>query len=311
MCRSEWQTPACVTSSSTCRPVGSGVGSSISCSGFFASTTAQARIAFHSLSGRNRTGGHAAGQAPAARETQHRAGVPIHGKGKDDSMSDVLSRILGGVLGGGTGGSGYNSSPLGVPQSEAGRSGGAYGGSGYGGAMPGGGLGGLLGGGGMGGGLGGLLGGLLGGRGMGGGMGGGGLGGLAGGLGGMKGVALMALLAYMMRGQGGRQGLSSLTDHLRGAGLGNHVDSWVGNGPNQEVAPDELARAIPPEMLDEVQQHTGMGRDEVLSELSRGLPQMVHKLTPNGRLPDHDHELNDHDEGDLLSGFGIGPTRRT
>ncbi|MGG5808408.1 YidB family protein [Falsiroseomonas sp. CW058] len=228
-------------------------------------------------------------------------------------MSDVLSRILNGVLGGGAGGGmmgGGGSSPLGTPRlpgDEAGRSGGMFGG----GVAPGGGLGGLSGalGGGMGGGLGGILGGLLGGAGrspM-----GGTLGGLAGGLGGVKGMALMALLAYMMRGRGGASGLSSLTDHLRGSGLGPQVDSWIGPGRNEDVRPEELARAIPPEMLDEVQQHTGMGRDEILSQLSRGLPGMVDRLTPQGRLPERDDELNDHDEGDLLSGFGIGPTRRT
>jgi uncharacterized protein YidB (DUF937 family) len=114
----------------------------------------------------------------------------------------------------------------------------------------------------------------------------------------------------MTQGRGGAQGLSSLTNHLRGAGLGSHVDSWVSSGPNQEVAPDELARAVPPEMLAEVQQHTGMGRDEVLSELSRGLPHMVNQMTPNGRLPDRDDELHHHAEDDVLGGFSFGGTRR-
>jgi uncharacterized protein YidB (DUF937 family) len=119
----------------------------------------------------------------------------------------------------------------------------------------------------------------------------------------MKGVALMALLAYLLRRQGGRAGLMSLTDTLRGVGLDQHVDSWVGPGPNRQLTPDELARAIPPDALDAVEQQTGLGRDEVLSELSRGLPQMVDRLTPQGRLPERDEELNDHDERDVLGGF--------
>jgi uncharacterized protein YidB (DUF937 family) len=238
-------------------------------------------------------------------------------------MSDVLSRILGGILGGGQAGGGQTGGPFGggggnplgtprLPADEGGRFGGAQmpGGGGLGG-----GLGGMLGGGGMGGGLGSILGGLLGG-GMAGGRGGatggmgGGLGGLAGGLGGMKGIALTALLAYLMRQQGGRAGFSSLTDNLRGAGLGPQVDSWISNGPNQDVHPDELARALPPEALDDIERHTGLGRDEVLSDLSRGLPQMVNRLTPQGRAPETDDELNDHHEDDVLGSFGIGPTRR-
>lgn len=192
-------------------------------------------------------------------------------------MSDVLSRILGGLMGGGGGlgggMGGTGASPLGVPRLPGSEAGRS-------GGMPGGGM-------------------------------GGGLGGIASGLGGVKGLALMALLAYMMRGRGGVTGLSSLTEHLRGSGLGPQVDSWIGTGANQDVRPEEIARAIPPEMLGEVTRETGMGRDEVLSNLSRGLPGMVDRLTPRGRLPERDDELNDHDEGDLLTGFGIGPTRRT
>jgi uncharacterized protein YidB (DUF937 family) len=219
-------------------------------------------------------------------------------------MSDVLSRILGGLMQGGMAGGdprggqgGYGGgSPLGDPRLGRGAPGGQ-----------GGGLGDMFGDGG--GGLGGLLGGLLGG-----GQpqqrpaasGAGGLGGLASGLGGMKGMALMALLAYMMRGQGGRQGLASLTDQLRGAGLGEQVDSWVGPGQNRAIDPRELARAIPPQALDDIERHTGMGRDDVLSELSRGLPGMVDRLTPRGRMPNRDDELNDLDERDVLSNFDIG-----
>jgi uncharacterized protein YidB (DUF937 family) len=220
-------------------------------------------------------------------------------------MSDVLSRILGGLMQGGMpGGSqgggqgGYaGASPLGEPQLRRGPQGGQ-----------GGGLGDMFGDGG--GGLGGLLGGLLGG-----GApppqqqapaGGGGLGGLASGLGGIKGMALMALLAYMMRGQGGRQGLAAMTEQLRGAGLGEQVDSWVGPGQNRDIRPEDLARAIPPQALDDIERHTGMGRDEVLSELSRGLPGMVDRLTPQGRLPERDDDLNDIDERDVLGNFNIG-----
>jgi uncharacterized protein YidB (DUF937 family) len=219
-------------------------------------------------------------------------------------MSDILSKMLSGVLGGGSQG---GSSPLGTPRmpgDQPGAGGGLFGGApGLGGGL--GGLGGMLGGGagaGMGGGLGGLLGGLLGGA-----RGGSPMGGMGGGMGGgVKGMALMALLAYMMRGQGGVRGLSSLTDQLRGAGLGNHVDSWVGPGGNQAVDPEDLARAIPPDALADMESHTGMGRSEILSELSRGLPQMVDRLTPHGRMPDRDDELPDADPDHVMGGFGFG-----
>lgn len=233
-------------------------------------------------------------------------------------MSDILSRILAGVLGGATphqqaGDDPRGDSPLGTPRLPgSGQVGGGLGGL-LGGVLGGGSAGGAGGGlgsppagmpgSGMGGGLGGLLGGLLGG-GMLGGTGARG-GGLSGGLGGVKGMALMALLAYMMRGQGGARGLSSLTDHLRGAGLGPQVDSWVNDGPNSDITPDELRRAVPAEALDAVARETGQGQDEILSQLSRGLPGMVDRLTPRGRLPDRDEDLPDDEPDNVLRGFGI------
>jgi uncharacterized protein YidB (DUF937 family) len=124
-----------------------------------------------------------------------------------------------------------------------------------------GGLGGLLGG--SGGGLGGLLGG----------SGGGGLGGL---LGGAAGGGLGGLL-------GG--GLSELTDRFRQNGQGEVADSWVRSGPNQPVEPHQLERAIGPDVLEALTQQTGLSREELLSRLSRELPDAVDKYTPDGRLP--------------------------
>ena len=124
--------------------------------------------------------------------------------------------------------------------------------------------------GGTGGGLGGLLGGALGG-------GAGrasGLEGLLGGLGGGAGAG--GLL-------GG--GLSELTDRFRRNGHGEKVDSWVGTGPNREVAPRDLEQAIGPDVLHDLTEQTGLSREELLSRLSRELPNAVDQYTPHGRLP--------------------------
>ncbi|MCB8821449.1 YidB family protein [Microvirga rosea] len=114
------------------------------------------------------------------------------------------------------------------------------------------GLGGMLG---QDGGLGGLLGGLLG---SGGGLGGGGLGG---------------------------GGLGGLFDQFRQNGYGDHVDSWVGTGQNRQIAPAELSQVLGSDTLDELEQRTGVPRQELLSELSQELPDAVDQFTPEGRLP--------------------------
>lgn len=129
-----------------------------------------------------------------------------------------------------------------------------------------GGLGDILGGGS--GGLGGMLGGQGGGLGgmFGGGSGAGGLGGLLGGL-------------------VGGGALDSLLDQFRQNGYGQHVDSWVGTGSNQALDPQQLSQALGPNTIDELEQHTGLPRDQLLSELSQELPQAVDQFTPAGRLP--------------------------
>ncbi len=138
-------------------------------------------------------------------------------------------------------------------------------------------------GGGMGsqGGLGGMLGGALGGGAMGGGMGGSsGLGGLLGSLaGGAGGGGLGGLL-------GG--GLGELSGRMRQNGHGDTMDSWVGTGPNREVAPHEVEQAIGSDVLEDLMEHTGLPRDELLARLSRELPHAVDQYTPQGRIPGRD-----------------------
>jgi uncharacterized protein YidB (DUF937 family) len=132
----------------------------------------------------------------------------------------------------------------------------------------GGGLGGMLGG------QGGGLGGMLGGQG----------GGMPGGLGGLLSGGLGGLLGSLAGGGGGG-GLGGLLDQFRQNGYGNHVDSWVGTGQNQRIDPDELSQALGPNTIDELEQQTGMPRQDLLSELSAELPDAVDQFTPDGRLP--------------------------
>lgn len=112
-----------------------------------------------------------------------------------------------------------------------------------------------------------------------GGLGGaGGLGGLGGLLGGLGGAGAGGLLSG---------GLGELMDRFKQNGHGETAESWVGTGPNKEVAPHQLEQAIGPDVLENLTKQTGLSREELLSRLSRELPQAVDKYTPEGRLPTH------------------------
>lgn len=104
----------------------------------------------------------------------------------------------------------------------------------------------------------------------------GGLGGLGGLLGNLGGAGAGGLL-------GG--GLGELLDSFRQNGQGEVADSWVSSGPNKDIAPQQLEQAIGPDVLASLEQQTGLSREEILSRLSRDLPQAVDQYTPEGRLP--------------------------
>jgi uncharacterized protein YidB (DUF937 family) len=80
-------------------------------------------------------------------------------------------------------------------------------------------------------------------------------------------------------------GLRDLVDSFKQAGHGETADSWVGHGPNKQIAPSDLERAIGPDVLAHVSQQTGLSREEILSRLSKNLPEAVDKYTPQGRIP--------------------------
>ena len=83
-------------------------------------------------------------------------------------------------------------------------------------------------------------------------------------------------------------GLGDLIDHFKQSGHGQVADSWVKTGPNQNLAPQQLEQAIGPDVLNTLSQQTGLSREELLSRLTRELPNAVDKFTPNGRLPTED-----------------------
>jgi uncharacterized protein YidB (DUF937 family) len=80
-------------------------------------------------------------------------------------------------------------------------------------------------------------------------------------------------------------GLSDLLKQFQQNGHGEAVDSWVSTGPNKAIAPKELANALGSDRINAVAEQTGMSRDELVNALSQYLPQVIDRLTPQGRLP--------------------------
>jgi uncharacterized protein YidB (DUF937 family) len=80
-------------------------------------------------------------------------------------------------------------------------------------------------------------------------------------------------------------GLRDLVDAFKQKGQGEVADSWVSRGPNKQIAPHELEQAIGPDALETLSRHTGLSREEIVSRLSKSLPDAVDRYTPEGRIP--------------------------
>jgi len=80
-------------------------------------------------------------------------------------------------------------------------------------------------------------------------------------------------------------GLNDLIGKLTAGGAGPQVSSWVGPGANQPIQPGQLGSALGQDTLSELAQRAGMSREELLNQLAAVLPQLIHHLTPDGRMP--------------------------
>jgi uncharacterized protein YidB (DUF937 family) len=120
---------------------------------------------------------------------------------------------------------------------------------------------------------------------------GGGLGGMLGGLGGLLGGG--GGIGALLGGLGGAGALDSLIGRFQQKGFGPQVQSWVGTGQNQPIAPHEVESALGENAVNELQQQTGMPRQQLLSDLAHELPQAINEATPQGRLPESDDELHE------------------
>jgi uncharacterized protein YidB (DUF937 family) len=79
-------------------------------------------------------------------------------------------------------------------------------------------------------------------------------------------------------------GLTDLIGKLTAGGV-PQANSWIAHGPNEPVQPGQLGSALGQNVLAELSQRTGMSQQELLSQLSTVLPQIINHMTPNGRMP--------------------------
>jgi uncharacterized protein YidB (DUF937 family) len=99
------------------------------------------------------------------------------------------------------------------------------------------------------------------------------------------------LLSSVMGLLGGQGGLNNLISQFGAKGLGDVIGSWVGTGKNIPISADQLKGVLGDDTVKNIASKLGMDSNAVTSQLSNLLPDVVDKLTPEGKVP----------EGDLMS----------
>lgn len=90
---------------------------------------------------------------------------------------------------------------------------------------------------------------------------------------------------------GEQGGLQNLINQFASKGLGDVIGSWIGTGKNLPISPDQIKNVLGDDAVKNLASKLGIDIGALTSQLSNLLPDVVDKLTPDGKVP----------EGDILS----------
>ena len=99
---------------------------------------------------------------------------------------------------------------------------------------------------------------------------------------------LLQMVLTMLQQNGGIEGLLA---KMQQAGYGGQAQSWIGTGQNQPVPPDALSQIFGQGQLADIAWQLGMSREDAAGGLARALPDVVDRMTPEGRIPEDTNDL--------------------
>jgi uncharacterized protein YidB (DUF937 family) len=99
---------------------------------------------------------------------------------------------------------------------------------------------------------------------------------------------LLQMVLTMLQQNGGIEGLLA---KMQQAGYGGQAQSWIGTGQNQPISGDALSQIFGQGQLGQIAQQLGMSRDDAAGGLAQALPDVVDRMTPQGRIPEDTDDL--------------------
>ena len=101
-------------------------------------------------------------------------------------------------------------------------------------------------------------------------------------IGGAAGAGLVTVVNGLIEKHGGLQGIVA---QFQQQGLGPTIQSWVGNGENLPISPDQVQQALGSDSIQQLAAKLGIPPDQLAAKPSEILPQAVDKMTPGGKVP--------------------------
>ncbi len=79
-------------------------------------------------------------------------------------------------------------------------------------------------------------------------------------------------------------GLNALKQNFEQNGLGHIISSWIGNGENAPISPDQIKSVLGSDCLANLATKAGISPETATQHLTKSLPHLVDALTPNGKI---------------------------
>ena len=98
---------------------------------------------------------------------------------------------------------------------------------------------------------------------------------------GAVGAGIAATLKDFIEKQGG---VSAIASRFQQHGLADTVQSWIGTGHNLPVSAEEIQKVLGSGPLQAIAAKLGISAEELSGHLAQHLPQVIDKMTPNGKL---------------------------
>jgi len=94
---------------------------------------------------------------------------------------------------------------------------------------------------------------------------------------------LMNELAGMLQ---GNDGLAGLVEQFKQSGLGEVIQSWISTGNNKPINAEQIRQALGSDKVQSMAAQLGLSPDMLSGQLSKVLPQLIDRLTPDGEVPE-------------------------